>query len=123
MEHISKTLKNTVDRLSTVNSNSKYIPTVNSSNSLTVEEKIQAVLDEENIAPEGVAEMLADGLDDRKSLAYWLLLSKQTNQVLLLEVLHYVKDVAKTKQIHNKPAYFLAILRRKGVKTKFKTSI
>lgn len=124
MNNIKTELQNRIISLKvhTVNSKDESIPTVNSNNSLTVEDKIQTLLDEENITPEGVAEMLADGLDDRRSIPYWVMLAKNSKQGILLEVLHYVKDVARTKEIRNKPAYFLAILRKKGIKTKFKTT-
>lgn len=107
-------------RRKTVNGKDKYIPTVNSKDSLTVEDKIQALLDEENITPEGVAEMLAETLDDKKSLTYYLILVKEHGAPKMLEIMHYVKDVARTKAIRNKALYFMAILKRKNLKTKFK---
>ena len=103
-----------------VNSKDKSITTVNSNNSLTVKEKIQALLDEENITPEGVAEMLAETLDDKKSLPYYIILVKEHGAPRLLEIMHYVKDVARTKVIRSKALYFMAILKRKNLKTKFR---
>lgn len=94
--------------------------TVNSNNSLTVEEKIDAILEEAQITPEGVALMLAEGLGDRRSLPYYMLLAKEHNPAILLEILHYVKSVSKEKTIQYKPAYYMAILKRKGFKTKFR---
>ncbi len=119
MDHIKTTLQDSLNRL-TVNSKNKSIPTVNSNNGLTVGDKIQALLDEENITPEGVAEMLSETLDDEKSLRYYTILVKEHGAPKMLEIMHYVKDVARTKVIRSKALYFMAILKRKNLKTKFR---
>lgn len=124
MEHIAKTIAHTkTKRLNsiTVNSNNKYkyINTVNSKDA--VSKKIDHFLEELNITPEGVAEKLAEDLDDLESRPYYILLARNNQPGRLLEALGYVKDADKKGAIRTKKAiYFLAILRRWGIKTKFK---
>ncbi len=125
MEKIEKLL-NKARLEQTVDSKDKSFTTVNSSNTvncLTVSEKIDLLIKEESITPEGVAMMLAEGLDDQKSEKYFLLLAKNNNPGVLLEALSYTKDafnrgIIRTKKIH----YFKAILRNKGITLKFKKS-
>lgn len=112
----------TVNSSKPVNSKDEYINTVNGIplEEKSLEEKINDLLEESHGGTDYVAQMLADGLDDQKSLPYFRLLVKEHGSGKLLEVLHYIQDVARTKTIHNKPAYFMAILKRKGLKTKFR---
>ncbi len=119
MEGIGKTVKDRVNSLS-VDSKDKSFITVNSNNSLTVEKKIESLLEEEKITPEGVAKMISEMLDDKKSETYFILLVKEHGATKMLGIAHYVKDVAKEKMIRNKALYFMAILKNQGLKTKFK---
>lgn len=118
MGNIKDTLEDTVHRL-TVNSRDKSLDTVNSK---TVGEEIEALLKEKEITPEGVAELLSELLDDRKSKSYYFILSKEHNQSRLLEAAYITKDAYQRGLIRTtKPIYFQAILRKWGFKTKFKT--
>lgn len=119
MEDISKAVKDRVNRLP-VNSIDKSLDPVNSNNCLTVTEKIKTLLDEEKITPEGVAKLISEMLDDKKSEPYYILLVKEHGAPRLLEIAYYVKDIAQTKEIRNKALYFMAILKRQGIRTKFK---
>lgn len=104
---------NSVDKSSITN-------TVNYVDRLTVDEKINTILEDAAIQPEAVAKMLAETLDDEKSLSYYTILVKEHGAPKMLEIMHYVKDVARTKILRNKALYFMAILKRKNIKTKFK---
>ncbi len=105
-------------KIFTVNSNSKYISTVNSN---TVTGKFERFISENGIEPEGVAQLLAEGLDDTKSLSYYLILTKENSCSRLLEALSYTHDASQRKKIRcSKPVYFQGILRHWGIKTKFK---
>lgn len=118
MKHIGEVLKG-----HTVNSNNKYLhlPTVNSNNSLTIEEKINAILEEEAITPEGVAIMLAEGLNDAKSKNYYILLANEHNHGKLLQALSLTKEADREGKIRTiKAIYFQAILRKWGFKIKFR---
>lgn len=122
MKPFSSLLEDSLDSIK-VNSNKEYIDTVNS-NSNTVTDKIEKILEEEGIKPEAVAQMLAEGLSDVKSLIYYLILAKESNPPKLLEALSIVKDAEFQNKIKtkNKPAYFIGILRNWGIKVKFKKS-
>ncbi len=101
----------------------KSIHTVNSStvDSKTVDEKIADLLKEENIKPEGVAQMLAEGLSDLNSLGYYLLLVKNNNPEILLKALYLTKETDSLGKIKTKKAiYFLGILKNWKVQTKFR---
>lgn len=116
-----ETLKNyTVNSIDTVNSNNKSSNTVNSNK--TVSEKINGFLIREEITPEGVAQTLAEGLGDAKSLNYYRILAKENDCGKLLEALSYTRDADLQGKIRTKKAiYFQAILRRRwNIKTKFK---
>ena len=111
----------------TVNSNNKYLTTVNSKetvdtvNSKSINEKVQDLLDEERITPEGVAQLLAEELDDLDSLGYYILLAKENIQPRLLEAMHLTLEADKLGKIRTKKAiYYQAILRNWGFKTKFR---
>lgn len=122
-----KIIKDILDRKSdysrTVNSNKKNITTVDSLtvNSITVIGKIEALLDDEKITPEGVGKMLCEGLDDLKSERYYTILASENSQGKLFEALSITKDAYRRGVIRTtKAIYFQAILRRWKLKTKFK---
>ncbi len=107
--------------VSPVNSRDKSLDTVNS---ITVSEEIEVLLKEKNVTPEGVAELLSELLDDKKSQSYYFILAKENNQGRLLEAAHITKDAHQRGLIRTtKPIYFQAILRRWGFKTKFKKTL
>lgn len=108
-------------RLSTVNSSNNTLKTVNSTKQLTVDEKISALLEENDLKAEYVAKILSDGLSDPSSLNYYSILAKEHSPARLLEALSITKESARDGKIRTKKAiYFLAILRKWGLKTKFK---
>jgi len=121
MKQIKKQIKKTQKKIQnsyTVNSNKKSLNTVNSR---TVEEEIEDLLNRRNITPEGVGKLLAEGLDDKESEAYYFLLAKENKQAKLLEAMHLTKEAYRHRKIRTKKAiYFIAILRNWGFKTKFK---
>lgn len=105
----------------TVNSNliNNSIDTVNSNNALA--DKISDFIKEQSIKPEGVASIISELLDDKKSFNYYLLLVKEHNNGILLDLAYQTKERAELGQIKTrKPFYFMGILRRKGFKTKFR---
>lgn len=110
----------------TVNSKKEYIPTVNSMETVDSSEKatweqIEQLLADRDITPEGFAKLLADKLDDFESEAYYVLLAKNNSQGRLSQALHLTLEIAKEGKIRTKKAiYFIAILRRWGLRTKFK---
>jgi hypothetical protein len=115
MNNIGKIIKDKTPL--TVNSN-KYISTVNSN---TVIDKFEKFIRDNQFEPSDIAKTLAEKLEDQKSLDYYLILTKENPIGRLLEALSYVNDADQRKKIRTtKPIYFLAILRRWGLKTKFK---
>ena len=109
---------------------SKYSPTVNSidkDNTLTLNsnkttiEKIEILIKEENITPEGIAIQLSEILNDTESVSYYTLLVKEINPAILLDTAYYVQDIDKSGKIRTKKAvYFQGVLKRKGYTTKFR---
>ncbi|PIS00210.1 MAG: hypothetical protein COT84_08840 [Chlamydiae bacterium CG10_big_fil_rev_8_21_14_0_10_35_9] len=122
MESIGEEIKKRQNSNSSiVNSNKKYITTVNSNSDLSLEEEITSVFERHGVKPEGVAKMLAEGLDDTKSERYYLLLAKENNMPKLLEALHITKQAKQESKLRISMAvYFLGILKNWGFKTKFK---
>ncbi len=107
----------------TVNSIKKDPSTVNSNtnNSLTVASKIEKVIEEEHITPEGIGKILSEELDDLRSERYYILLATENSQGKLFEALSITKDADRRGIIRTKKAiYFLAILRRWKLKIKFR---
>ena len=107
----------------TVNSIKKDSSTVNSrtDNCLTVTDKIEKLLEDARISPEGIGKALSEGLDDLKSERYYIILATENPQARLFEALSITKDADRRGVIRtNKAIYFLAILRRWKLKTKFK---
>lgn len=100
----------------TVNSKDKSNSTVNS-----LSEKIEQLIENENITPEGVAKMLCEALGDPESYDYYFLLAQNNPYPRLLEASSITKDAFIRGKIRTKRAiYFQAILRRWGLKVKFK---
>lgn len=117
-----KMIKDIVN-IRTVNSNKKNTFTVNSNtdNSLTVTDKIEAILDEAKITPEGVGKILSEGLDDQKSERYYTILATENPRTRLFEAFSLTKDAYHRNIIRTtKAIYFMAIIRRWGLKFKFK---
>lgn len=124
MKTIKQVLEEKTVNGDTVYSNKRFISTVDSKetdNSSTVTNKIEHLLEEARITPEGVGKELSEGLDDQKSERYYTLLATENPQSRLFEALSITKDAARRGVIRtNKAVYFIAILRRWGLKTKFK---
>lgn len=123
MDHISKSLnESTVNRF-TVNSTNKNINTVNSI-SYTNEElvkKICNLIEEENLQPEGIALRLAELLNDKRSLKYYILLAKEHSPGVLFDAAYIAKEKSELGELRtSSPIYFIGILRKKGLKTKFR---
>jgi hypothetical protein len=118
-----KMLKDLLDE-KTVNGYKKDSTTVNSKdtdNSLTVADKIEEIIEEARITPEGMGKQFSEDLDDLNSERYYTLLATENPQGRLFEALSITKDADRRGVIRTKKAiYFLAILRRWGLKTKFK---
>ena len=93
----------------------------NTDNSITVASKIKGILDQAGIKPEGVAKMLCEGLDDPKSERYYTILATENPSERLLEAMHLTKDASVRGIIKvSKAVYFQGILKKWGLKTKFK---
>jgi hypothetical protein len=110
---------------STVNCNKDINNTVNSpivdEKYQELEDKTNSYLDELRGNPEFVADKLSRDLDDQKSIRYYRLLAINTDPEKLLEALSYVKAAERENRIRSKKAiYFTAILKKWGIKTKFK---
>ena len=122
MEHIRKTLdESTVNRL-TVNSNNKYTNSVNSISykNKDLVKKICDLIEEENLQPEGIAIRLAELLNDNHSLKYYILLVKEHNPGALFDAAYIAKEKFELGELRTSiPIYFIGILRKKGLKTKF----
>ena len=115
MDSISKTVKEkmqtTVNRI-TVNSKKKNIITVNS--------KVNELLEELQLEPEALAQVLADKLNDQKNIDYYILLAKNAIPTKLFEAVSITLDAERRGKIRvRKPVYFLGILRRWNIQTKF----
>ena len=113
---------NIIRDLPTVNSN-----TVNSKElkelSKSPLERVKDIIEENKIHSDGIAMLIAELLDDSKSIKYYELLVNEHNSTKLLEVAYYVKDKdadRKGNPIKNKAVYFQGVLRNKGMKIKFR---
>lgn len=108
----------------TVNSKEGYISSVNSSttvNSSLISEKLDEVIEDMGLEPQGIAQTIAEQLDDLKSLDYYNILVKENPVGRLWEAVSITKDMYLRGRIRTKKAiYFQAIIRRWGLKTKFK---
>lgn len=114
-ERVDKTL-NSRSPL-TVNGKNTSLTTVNSTKQLTVDEMIGFY----NAKPDYFAEILAKELGDLKSLSYYRILAKENRPEKLLEALSFTKQAAGDNKIRiTKPVYYQGILRKWGIKTKFK---
>jgi len=123
MDHISKLLDALPVNSNTVNSKEKTDSTVNSKSNKQEDlvEKICQLIKSENVQPEGIALKLAELLDDKRSLPYYLLLAKEHNPGELFAAAYQAKEKAALGQLRApKAVYFIGILRRKGFKTKFR---
>lgn len=121
-----------MDKLNTILQGSKYNDTVNSKNKdlftdtvnsddNTLLKKISVFIQEQSIEPEGIALLISEMLGDKKSLSYYLLLVKEHNPSILLELAYQVKERNELGLINKgMPVYFIGILRKKGFKTRFR---
>lgn len=104
----------------TVNSN-KYTnkDTVNSNSKLV--DKLSNFIREQSITPEGIALLLAELLNDKRSLPYYLLLVKEHNPSILLDIAHQTREKNQLGLIKTRmPIYFIGALKKIGFKTKFR---
>ncbi len=126
MKHVSEALGNIINNFSTVNSINKSKEYKNTVNSISISndsliKKICDLIKAEEIQPEGIALLLAELLDDKKSLPYYILLAKEHNPGELLSAAYQTKEKAQLGLLHrSKPVYFIGILRKRGFKVKFK---
>ena len=117
---------NTTVNSYTVNSKSKSLSTVNSKEVAdqpkTLEEDIAEAMRKHNLPKEGAAMYIAELLNDTKSIKLYKILVSENKPEFLMERAHYVKEMDLQGKIwtHNRPAYYLGLLRRLGVKVKFK---
>ena len=117
---------NTTVNSYTVNSKSKSLSTVNSKEVAdqpkTLEEDIAEAMRKHNLPKEGAAMYIAELLNDSKSIKLYEILVSENKPEFLMERAHYVKEMDLQGKIwtHNRPAYYLGLLRRLGVKVKFK---
>lgn len=115
VKKIEKVIKESFDR-TTVNSRNKYLDTVNSYRG-----RIHPYPDGEDTTAEGVALKLAEDLDDMKSLGLYQILAKENSSVILLDILNYTLETDRLGKIRTtKAIYFMAMLRIRGIRTKFK---
>lgn len=111
-------LNDTVNSIEKNFKSTAHSNTVNSSK--TLNEKIEELVMEENASSEGIALMLAEGLDDLKSLSWYKLLAKEHNHSKLLEVMAIVNLAHREGKIRtSKVHYFRGILGKIGYKVKF----
>lgn len=111
-----KQVKDVIQIRTTVNSRDKYIDTVNSNSGREI-----PYVDGEDTTAEGVALKLAEDLDDMKSLGYYQILAKETGSDILLQTLAYTLETDRLGKIRTtKAIYFMAMLRIRKVRTKFK---
>lgn len=126
MENIQKVIKNKKKALHTVNSNKNNKNTVNCNTVKQyrdIDTEVEDLLKRLQGKPEYIAKILAEKLDDQKSLAYFTLLAKNTSSKALFEALSYTLDADSRNKIRTtKAIYFMAILRRWKIPTKFKRS-
>lgn len=109
-------INNNNNNIETVNSNNSNIKTVNSYSS-----KVEKLLEEIGGNPEGIALSLAEKLDDNKSLIYYKLLAVNINSKKLFEALSITLDAERREKIrYTKPIYFIGILKKWGLQTKWR---
>jgi hypothetical protein len=127
MEHISKALQGNINNLHTVNSgNSNKITestvnSINTVNSMSIKDELEELFQRHGIKPEGMAMELAQLLKDEDSISYYKILIKENDPYHLIELAHQVKEMDLEGKIRTtRPIYFQGILRRQGIKTKFK---
>ena len=102
----------------TVNSKKETSLTVNSN---TVKSQFDAALEKLDESPEVTAREIAKSLGDERSIDYYTILAKNSSVSRLLEALSFTRDAERRGVIRfSKPIYFLGILKRWGIKTKFK---
>jgi len=70
---------------------------------------------------EGSSILLSEVLKDEKSIPYYTILVREHGAVKLLELAYQTKEMDEAGKIRtSRPVYFQGILRRLGMKTKFK---
>lgn len=100
--------------------NNKYINTVNSDTVSDKEDSVGNLLLQNVYEPEAAAKELAKNLDDEDSFRYYLLLAKNNPIERLIEALSFVIEADTQGKIRTKKAiYFIGIIRRWGLVTKF----
>ena len=114
MEQVGKT-----NLFRSLTDNSKKINSL-TVNSNSTAKRISDFLDDLNCSDAEIADQLANGLGDQKSLAYYQILAKNIPAGKLLEAFSYVKDAENRGAVKFKPAYFQAILKNWGYQTKFR---
>lgn len=115
MESLRETL---AEKEETVNSIKRNKNTVNS---ITVTDQVNLLIGSYGLEEESIARVLAEDLGDQKSLGYFRLLANEHGGPRLYEALSITKLAARDGKIDRKKVhYFLGILRKWGLKTKFR---
>lgn len=87
-------------------------------------ESYKKIIDAIGIEWGGVAQVLAAGLNDEHSLQYYKMLVQNTSNEVLMDALNLTETAAKEGKIKQKKVYyFLGILKKWGVQTKFKEKL
>lgn len=85
-----------------------------------VYEKLKSTLDNIPLEVDYIAEMFASELDDIKSINYYKILAREHDHIILFEALSSTKKAVVSGNLRLKKAqYFLGILRKKGLQTRF----
>lgn len=127
-EPIKTFLDNRKNFIDTVNSCKEKLNTETervTSNSNSIDEDriiIQNKFQEFLYKPEALAKELAEKLDDEKSYKFYLTLARNSNQNVLLDILACTVGAYNEGRLRRpRPIYFMSILQRKGIRTKFRS--
>lgn len=125
MEPVSKTIKQKQVNSSTVNSNKEITEsTVNSSNTVNSDpfkEELDGLLEKYGREPESLGAELSRILKDDKSMGYYTLLIREHGAAKIMPLAYQAKEMDEQGKVRTTRAkYFMGIMRRLKLKTKFK---
>lgn len=106
-------------------SNSNTVNSNNSSNTVSgkksFKEEFDSLLEKYSIKPDGIAILLTELLDDAKSIDYYKILVRENPPAELLKWAHYTKELYEEGKIYRtKAIYFMSLIKKVGLRTKFK---
>jgi hypothetical protein len=105
----------------TVSNQTEEIPTANSK---LIQKDIEVIIRKYQEDPEALAKYITDNTDDQKSFGYYTILAKNTNPTLIMQAIDSTIKASKRGLIRTtKAIYFMGILRKLKVKTKFKYEV